>query len=309
MTQEQIRKARSFGNAGGGSAGTTTEGNVILARGLNDENGKHHGVGVVDVEHEAGDQSEKQPLRERTRRARAMPIPEEEGNGKSGLGVGPGGIEVHVNGKRAGPPDSDGGEKRPAFVDVVAGETEGEEEAEKTIDGSGEGHGDAIGSGKTVGSDGGAQGAGEQDAGVSDEEKRHPENGGADGEVVVKMAGGSAKFGARLVVFVETWGAESFVGVAVVFGEIEVVLDQRSADEGVVADTVTADPGIEERESEQKEEEKQALGFAGARGGRRAEVLLIHKRSTRRKPSLFPAATMAGSITMQNECPKSEEGT
>jgi len=79
---------------------------------------------------------------------------------------------------------------------------------------------------------------------VGDEEKGHPENRGADGEVVVKMAGGGAKFGARLVVFVETRAAESFVGVPVVFGEIEVVLDQRGTGESVVADAVTADPGI-----------------------------------------------------------------
>jgi len=237
-----------------------------------------------------------------------VPIPEEEGNNESGMRVGPERIEIHVDGERAGPPDGDSGEKRPAFVNVFAGETESEEEAEKTVDGSGNSHGDAIGSGETVGCDGGTEGAREENSAVREEKKRSPENCGADGEVVVEMAGGGAKFGARLVVFVETRAAEAFVGVAVVFGEIEIVLDQWSAGEGVVANTVTADPWIEERETEKKEKKQQALGLTRARSGRRAEVLLIHERGTRRKPSLFPAAIMAGSIKMRSQSLRARKG-
>src|SRR5882724_8697198 len=103
-----------------------------------------------------------------------MPIPEEESDGKGGMRVGPGGIEVHVDGKRAGPPDGDGGEERPTLVDVLARETEGEEQAEKTVDGGGEGHGDAIGSGETVGGDGGTQSTGEKNAGMGKEKERTP---------------------------------------------------------------------------------------------------------------------------------------
>lgn len=83
---------------------------------------------------------------------------------------------------------------------------------------------------------------------MSDEKKRSPENGGANGEMIFEMAGGSSKDGLGLAVLVEARPAETFVGVAVVFGEIEIVLDQRSTCERVVADAVAADPGIEERQ-------------------------------------------------------------
>lgn len=73
-----------------------------------------------------------------------MPIPEKESHGESGMRVGPGGIEIHVDRERAGPPDGDGREERPTFVDVLPRETKGEKQTEKTVDGRGERHGDAI---------------------------------------------------------------------------------------------------------------------------------------------------------------------
>ena len=145
---------------------------------------------------------------------------------------------------------------------------------------------------------------------MREEKKRRPENRGADGEVVIEMAGGGAKVGPRLIIFVEARAAETFVGVAVVFGEIEIVLDQRSAGKSVIADAVAADPGIEKRERDKPEKEKkQALGDAGAARGRCAEVLLIHEQGTCRKSFLSPASIIAGSITMWNQTPETEEGT
>ena len=108
MTDQEIGEARGGGRFGPG-ARAASERREILARGFDGENGKDHGVGVVDVEHEAGDESEEKPLGKGARRARLMPIPEEKSDGESGMRVGPGGIEVHVDGKRAGPPDGDGG--------------------------------------------------------------------------------------------------------------------------------------------------------------------------------------------------------
>src|SRR4029077_1168809 len=131
-----------------------------------------------------------------------MPIPEKKRDGESGVRVGPGGIEIHVDGQRTGPPDGESGEKRPTLVDIFAGETKGEEQAEKYVEGGGEGHGDAVGSGKAVGGDGGTEGAGENDAGMREEEKGRPEDGGADGEMVVETAGGRSKAGLGLVIFV-----------------------------------------------------------------------------------------------------------
>lgn len=280
MAEEEIGKARGFGRFGC-CARAPLERRDILARRFDGENGKEHGVGVVDVEHEAGDEREEKPLGKGAGRARLVPIPEEESDGERGVCVGPGRIEVHVDGQGAGPPDGDGGEERPTFADVLARETESEEQTEKAIDGGGERHGDAIGGGETVGGDGGTEGASEQDGGVGEEEEGSPENRGADGEVIFEMAGGGAKVGFGLAIFVEARAAKTFVGMPVVFGEIEIVLNQRGAGKGVIADAIAAHPGIEKWERTKKEKKEQALGItrAGKRGW--AEVLLMHEQGTR----------------------------
>jgi len=124
---------------------------------------------------------------------------------------------------------------------------------------------------------------------VGKEKKRSPENGGADGEVVVEMAGGRAKVGLRLTIFVEARAAKTFVGMPVVFGEIEIVLNQRGAGKGVITDAIAAHPGIEKWERTKKEKKKQALGITRAGKRRWAEVLPMHERGTRRKLPLSPA--------------------
>jgi len=281
----RTRLPRSF-------SGLRAKGELILAEGFDDGNGKDHGVGVVNVEHEAGDCGEYQPLGKRSRCARLMPIPKEKGDGESGMGVGPGRIEIHVDGKRAGPPDGESGKEGPALFDILARETERQEQAEKTIEGRGKGHGDAVGSGETVGGDGGGgtEGTRKKDAGMREEEKRRPKNRGTDGEMVVEVAGGGAKAGPGQVVFVETRAAEAGIGGLVVPGEIETVLDQRSAGKSVIADTIAAHPGIQKRKREKPEKEKQPLRFAGAARGRCAEVWLFRQRGACRKTLLSPAA-------------------
>ena len=64
--------------------------------------------------------------------------------------------------------------------------------------------------------------------------------------MVFEVAGWSSKIGFGLVIFVETRAAETFVGVLIVLREIEIVLDERSAGEGVIADAIAAHPRIEE---------------------------------------------------------------
>ena len=125
MADQEIGEARGSGRAGSGARAASKR-REILARRFDGEDGKDHGVGVVDVEHEAGGEREEKPLGKGTGRARLMPIPEEESDGESRMRVRPGGIEIHVDGKRAGPPDGDGGEERPTLVDVLARETESE---------------------------------------------------------------------------------------------------------------------------------------------------------------------------------------
>src|SRR5216684_9266 len=124
---------------------------------------------------------------------------------------------------------------------------------------------------------------------MRDEEKRRPENRGADGEVVVEVPGGRSKEGPGLVIFVKARAAEAFVCMAVVFGEIQIVLDERSASKSVVADAIAAHPGIEKWEREKKDQHEQALGITRAAKRRWAEVLLIHERGIRRKFLLSPA--------------------
>jgi len=128
----------------------------------------------------------------------------------------------------------------------LARKAEGQEQAEKTVESGGKGHGNAVRSGKTVGTDGRTQGTREKNARVREEEKRHPENRGADGEMVVEAAGGRSKAGSGLVIFVQARPAKTFVGVLIVLREIEAVLNQRSASKSVIADAIAAHPRIEE---------------------------------------------------------------
>lgn len=147
-------------------------------------------------------------------------------------------------------------------MDILAHEAEGKEQAEESVEGSREGHSDAIRSRKTVGVDGGTEGAREKDTEMGYKKEWCPEDRGADGEMVFEMAGGGAELGFGLVIFVEARAAEAFVGKLVVLGEIEAVLDQRSAGKGIIADAVAADPGIQKRKREEPEKEKEALRFA-----------------------------------------------
>ncbi len=55
MAHEKIRNAREFGRC---DARVTAKRGEILAQGLDRENREHHGVGVIDVQHEACDQPE-----------------------------------------------------------------------------------------------------------------------------------------------------------------------------------------------------------------------------------------------------------
>ena len=65
---QRVRKRRTHvsGNVGGrqGFGGLDVEGEIVAAGDFDGKNGEDHGVGVVHVEHEAGDQGEKQPLSE-----------------------------------------------------------------------------------------------------------------------------------------------------------------------------------------------------------------------------------------------------
>src|SRR6266568_8610603 len=112
--------------------------------------------------------------------------------------------------------------------------------------------------------------------------------------MVFEVAGWSSKIGFGLVIFVETRAAETFVGVLIVLREIEIVLDERSAGEGVIADAIATNPRVQKRKRDKKKKKKQPLRSARVARGRCAEVWLIHQRGTRRKSFLFLAAIITG---------------
>lgn len=212
------------------------------------ENDEEHGVGVIDVEHQAGDSSKDAPLEQVAVRTGFVPIPKKKRHGEGGVRVRPGRIEIHVDGERAGPPDREGGEEGPTVRDVVAGEAKGQQQTEKAVNAGTDGHGDAVGNGKTIGGDVGSQSASEQYGAMSDQQEGSPKEGGADGEVIIEMAGDGAVVRVDFAVGINAALAKAVVGEEIVVLEVEAVLDERSAGEGVVADAVSADPGIQEGE-------------------------------------------------------------
>src|SRR5256885_9387315 len=210
---------------------------------------EQHGVGVINVEHEAGDEAEEDPLGDGAVVATVQPVREEDGDDESRVSVRPGWIEVHVDGERAAAPNGEIGEESPTFGDKFFGETKGEEESEKTVDRCAKGHRVAIRRGETVGGHAGPEGAGDKNATVRHEKKRRPKDGRTNGEMIFKMAGRRAEVSARLAGFVETAFAETGVGMLIVGGEIEIVLNEERAGVGVITDAVASDPGIGQGQS------------------------------------------------------------
>jgi len=80
--------------------------------------------------------------------------------------------------------------------------------------------------------------------------------------VIFEVARARVKFSGGLAVFVEAILAEAGVGLLIVVSEIEAVLDERSASVGVIADAVSAHPGIKHGQRKQEEHKKKALRFA-----------------------------------------------
>jgi hypothetical protein len=60
--------------------------------------------------------------------------------------------------------------------------------------------------------------------------------------------------------------------------EVEIVLDERSTGVGVIADAVSAHPGIEHGQREKKEHEEKAFRFAWSWLRRRGQTLRLRKR-------------------------------
>ena len=181
--------------------------------------------------------------------------------------MGPGRIEVHVNREGTGPPDGKRGEQSPVFRDILPRQAKGKQQSKESIESGGKSHGDSVGIGKTVSRDGGSQRASQEDAAVGQQEKGSPENGGTNREMIVEMTGAGTEFGPGLAIFIDARAAKALVRMAVIFREIEIALNERSANESVIADAVAAHPGIQERKRADKEQQQDAPGFSRAWGG------------------------------------------
>jgi len=77
-----------------------------------------------------------------------------------------------------------------------------------------------------------------------------------DGEMVVEVAVGVRKSGLGWL-FSSRRGRGSFRWRVDSPGEIETVLNERSAGESVIADAIAANPGIDERQREKKKKKEQ----------------------------------------------------
>jgi hypothetical protein len=94
---------------------------------------------------------------------------------------------------------------------------------------------------------------------MSEDEERGPEDGRADGEMVVEMPGARAEEGLRLAEGIETFLAERLVGCLIVVGKVEAVLDERGAGVSVVTHAIAANPRIDKRKSEEEKDKQGAF--------------------------------------------------
>jgi len=103
--------------------------------------------------------------------------------------------------------------------------------------------------------------------------------------MILKMSGGRSKIALGWLLRPAA-AAETFVGVLIVLGEIETVLDEQSAGKSVIANAIATHPGIQKGASTERKEETSAPICAAMRR-RCTEILLIHERAIREKLSQF----------------------
>src|SRR5215469_18841076 len=94
---------------------------------------------------------------------------------------------------------------------------------------------------------------------MSYEQKRSPEHGRSDGEMVLQVASSLAILRFRIAAFIAAHLSKAFIRELVVVSEVEVVFDQRSTRVGVVTDAIAADPGIQQRKGQTEDTEQDYL--------------------------------------------------
>src|SRR6266699_3817721 len=86
------------------------------------------------------------------------------------------------------------------------------------------------------------------------------------------------QLGEQMSLRVDARHDERLVPRKVVVFEIQVVVNQRGLQIGVVTNSIAADPGIDEREGQKEQKEQQ---LCVQRGGRTGQKPLIRERNTR----------------------------
>ena len=88
------------------------------------------------------------------------------------------------------------------------------------------------------------------------EQEWRPEHCRSNGEMVLQVACASAILRFRIPVFIAMSFSKAFISELVVAGEIEFVLDQGSTSVGVITHAIAADPGIQQRKGQNKNDEQ-----------------------------------------------------
>jgi hypothetical protein len=166
--------------------------------------------------------------------------------------MGPRGIEIHIHRQRAPTPDSEDRQESPQGREILAREAKCDEEGKEAVERGAIGKSVPVRSREAVSQSGGAEKTGNKNSAMSEDQERRPEDGGADGEMVVEMARARAEEGLRLATGIEAFIAEGLVSRLIVVGKVKVVLDERGAGISVVANTITTNPRIDERKGKEE---------------------------------------------------------
>src|SRR5712664_1504954 len=160
----------------------------------------------------------------------------------------PGGIEIHINGKRTGTPDGKSGKKGPAILDIFPGEGIRKKESEEIVNSGAKGHGHDVGSGETIGWNARAKSVSEKHEGVRRKQKGSPKHGRTDGEEVTDVSGFGVLTWNELPVGEGSRLRKVRIGVAPIFFETQIVLYERRASISVISDAVAVHDRIHQRQ-------------------------------------------------------------
>jgi hypothetical protein len=159
--------------------------------------------------------------------------------------MGPRGIEVHVNRKRTSEPDGKGREEGPFFDNVFPGEGKGQQEPKKSVKCRTKRHGQDVGHGESVRLDMPTEKVAGENEKVRQEEKWRPKNCWTHGEEIAYIASLGIFLRQKLTIGMSSGLSKVQIAVPPIFFEVKIMLDERGANIGVVANTISMDDGID----------------------------------------------------------------